>query len=108
MDNIIIKPTEEQIYNAYIAYLQKIRKPEPEQFAKESVDALADFIIKAVQECKAIICQCEYGQSRSAACAAAIKEYIDRTGIDIFSDYKYYPNQLVYNKIFAALKSKTQ
>lgn len=70
------------------------------------VNALADFIIKAIQECRTIICQCEYGQSRSAACAAAIKEYIDRTGIDIFSDYKYYPNQLVYNKIFTALNNK--
>ncbi len=70
------------------------------------VDDLADFIINAIRECRTIICQCEYGQSRSAACAAAIKEYIDRTGINIFSDYRYYPNQLVYNKIYTALKSK--
>lgn len=71
------------------------------------VDDLAEFVIKAIQECKTIICQCEYGQSRSAACAAAIKEYIDHTGIEIFSNYKYYPNQLVYNKVLTALKNKT-
>jgi len=72
------------------------------------VDALADFIIEAIEKGNDIICQCEYGQSRSAACAAAIKEYIDHTGINIFSDYKYYPNQLIYNKVFTALKNKTQ
>ena len=44
MAKIIIKPTEVQIYNAYIAYLQKIRKPEPEQFAKDSIDAITEFI----------------------------------------------------------------
>lgn len=71
------------------------------------VDDLADFIIRAIQECRMIICQCEYGQSRSAGCAAAIKEYIDHTGIEIFSNYKYYPNQLVYNKVLTALKNKT-
>lgn len=70
------------------------------------VYALADFVIKAIENGDDIICQCEYGQSRSAACAAAIKEYIDHTGIEIFADYRYYPNQLIFNKVLAALKSK--
>lgn len=65
---------------------------------------LAEFIIKALKENKTIICQCEYGQSRSAACAAAIKEFYDGTGIEIFADYRYYPNQLVFNKLLDALK----
>lgn len=39
------------------------------------VYALAEFILKAKQDGFDIICQCEYGQSRSAACAAAILEY---------------------------------
>lgn len=50
-----------------------------------------------------IACQCEYGQSRSAACAAAIREHFYGDGIEIFADYRYYPNQLVYNKMKAAL-----
>ena len=45
----------------------------------------------------------DYGQSRSAGCAAAILEHFYRRGIDIFADYKYYPNQVVYHKIFDAL-----
>ena len=67
-------------------------------------DELAKFIDKAKENGLDIICQCDYGQSRSAACAAAILQYYEGRGIDIFTDYRYYPNQLVYNKIFDALE----
>ena len=66
--------------------------------------ALADFIRNAVADGLSIICQCEYGQSRSAACCAAILEYYERSGITVFADYRYYPNQMVFHKIFDALK----
>ena len=65
--------------------------------------ALAEFIRKAVTDGFDIICQCDYGQSRSAACAAAILQYYETRGIDIFVDYRYYPNQLVYHKVFESL-----
>ena len=68
--------------------------------------ALARYIIKSVAEGYDIICQCEYGQSRSAACAAAIKEHYGKRGIEIFADYRYYPNQLVFNKLLCALKAE--
>lgn len=67
-------------------------------------DKLAKFIDKAKENGLDIICQCDYGQSRSAACAAAILQYYEGRGIDIFTDYRYYPNQLVYHKIFDALE----
>ena len=35
-------------------------------------DDLAKFIVKAVSENKNIVCQCEYGQSRSAGCAGGV------------------------------------
>ena len=66
-------------------------------------DDLAKFIVKAVSENKNIICQCEYGQSRSAGCAAAIKEYFYNDGISVFADYNYYPNQVVFHKVYDAL-----
>lgn len=66
-------------------------------------DDLAKFIVKAVNENKNIICQCEYGQSRSAGCAAAIKEYFYKDGISVFADYNYYPNQVVFHKVYDAL-----
>ena len=71
-------------------------------------DALAKFILSAVHDGLDLICQCEYGQSRSAACAAAIKEFFEHSGISIFADYRYYPNQLIYNKLLDALKRKKQ
>lgn len=66
---------------------------------------VARFILSAIKDGMDIICQCEYGQSRSAGCAAAIHEYIDRTGISVFADYRYYPNPLVFNKMLDALQS---
>ena len=38
-------------------------------------DRLAEYIDRAYKDGLDIICQCEYGQSRSAACAAAILEH---------------------------------
>lgn len=64
---------------------------------------LAKFIYSAKNDNLNIICQCEYGQSRSAACAAAILEHFYKSGISIFADYRYYPNQLIFNKVLNAL-----
>lgn len=72
------------------------------------VDKLADFIYTAVERRMDIICQCEHGQSRSAACAAAIKEHFEKSGIEVFADYRYYPNQLIFNKLRDALSSWKQ
>ncbi len=66
---------------------------------------LARFIYAAKNDGLDIICQCEYGQSRSAACAAAILEHFYKTGISVFADYRYYPNQMVYHKVFDALET---
>ena len=67
-------------------------------------DELAKFIYEASRGGRDVICQCDYGQSRSAACAAAILQHFEGRGIDIFADYSYYPNQLVYHKVFDALE----
>ena len=67
-------------------------------------DPLARFIRNAWEDHLDVICQCDYGQSRSAACAAAILQHFEGHGIDIFADYRYYPNQLVYHKVFDALR----
>ena len=74
-----------------------------ETYFPEAYD-LAEFIYKAKEDGLDIICQCEYGQSRSAGCAAAILQHFKGRGIDIFTDYRYYPNQLVYHKVFDALR----
>lgn len=68
-------------------------------------DEIAKFIYKAFNSGMDIICQCEYGQSRSAGCAAAICEHFFHNGIDIFADYRYYPNRVVYHKILDSLSN---
>lgn len=67
-------------------------------------EELAEFIYEAYREGMDIICQCEYGHSRSAGCAAAIKEHFEKDGITIFRDYRYSPNQLIFNKVYDALE----
>lgn len=69
-------------------------------------DELAAFILQVKAEGLDLICQCEYGQSRSAGCAAAILQFFDRNGIEVFADYRYYPNQLVYHKVLDALEKQ--
>lgn len=70
----------------------------------EDSDRLAEFIYNAKRHGFDIICQCDYGQSRSAACAAAILQHFKHCGIEIFADYRYYPNQLVYHRVIEALE----
>lgn len=67
-------------------------------------DKIAEFVYHAYSSGMDIICQCEYGQSRSAGCAAAILEHFYHTGISVFADYRRYPNQVVYHKVFDALE----
>lgn len=67
---------------------------------------IAAFIYHVYDSGMDIICQCEYGQSRSAACAAAILEHFYHNGISIFTNYNYYPNQVVYHKIYDALEKQ--
>ena len=65
---------------------------------------IAEYIVNKVKEGKDIICQCDYGVSRSAGLAAAILQMYGHHGIQIFSDYRYLPNQFVYNKVLKELK----
>ncbi|MDY5263897.1 MAG: hypothetical protein SPH07_02485 [Eubacteriales bacterium] len=71
----------------------------------ETAKKIADFIVTHVHETDTLICQCFYGQSRSAGCAAAITQYYYGNGIDIFADDRYYPNKLVYRKVLVALNN---
>lgn len=67
---------------------------------------IADFYFNLKDSAEMLICQCEHGQSRSAAVAAAILEFRLKRGIDIFADDRFYPNKAVYKKIYNSLKEK--
>ena len=64
---------------------------------------IAIYVKEKIKEGKNIICQCDYGVSRSAGLAAAIYEWLDGKGIEIFADYRYSPNRFVFNKVLKEL-----
>ena len=68
---------------------------------------IAEFVFKHKDEIDLLICQCTFGKSRSAGCAAAITEFFYENGIDIFSNMDYSPNKLVYHKVINALQQHT-
>ena len=74
--------------------------------SEEQANKIASFYETNKDNISTLICQCEHGQSRSAAVAAAILEFRSRRGIQIFVDDRYYPNKVVYRKVFAALRDQ--
>ncbi len=69
----------------------------------EQSKTIAEFVNEVWNKVEIIICQCEHGQSRSAAVGAAILEYKYKKAIDIFANPKYYPNKFIYWKVLNAL-----
>ena len=67
---------------------------------------IASFYFSVRDKAEVLICQCEHGQSRSAAVAAAILEYRCRKGIRVFADDRYYPNKTVFQKVLRALRAQ--
>lgn len=66
-------------------------------FDSDYAKKIVDFVYKYKDETNLLICQCEYGESRSAAVAAAILEHFYGNGISIYSDERYCPNSFIYN-----------
>lgn len=75
-------------------------------FNEQTARKIADFIICHKDKAETIICQCEYGQSRSAAIAAALSEFFWKSGIDFFADDRYFPNKLVFRLTLQALNER--
>lgn len=93
-DDLGRKPTEEE----RIAIEKEYNMLSDEQ----SIE-IASFYKQVKDNATTLICQCEHGQSRSAAVAAAILEFENRNGITIFADDDYFPNKVVFRKVYKAL-----
>ncbi len=76
----------------------------PKNWHHQDFMDVAFFIHECIDKGYDIICQCEFGVSRSSACAMAIKEYFMGNGIEIFRNYNYYPNQVFFNNIYDRLE----
>ena len=77
-------------------------------FSEDQARRIADFVYRHLEDTAVFLCQCHFGQSRSAAVAAAVKEHFDHNGIEIFADElgRYCPNVLVFRKTLKALNEK--
>ncbi len=80
---------------------EEIAKAENELHAltDEQAKTIVDFYNEVHERAYVLICQCEHGESRSAAIAAAIMEHRYKKGIDIFADERFCPNKSIYKKI---------
>ncbi len=66
---------------------------------------LAEFYHSINDKAELLICQCEHGESRSTAIAAAITQHERGQGIEYFIEDRYFPNKTVYKAVYSALKS---
>lgn len=73
--------------------------------SNDQTQQMAEFVLNLGNE-SVLICQCEYGQSRSAGVAAAVMEYYNRNGITVFADSRYYPNKYVFRKLLGSLRMR--
>lgn len=85
-----------------IAEVEKELHAMTDEQAKMIVDFYGDIYARA----NVLICQCEHGESRSAAIAAALLEYQYKKGITIFADERYCPNKSIFRKIYSIIKEK--
>lgn len=76
-------------------------------FSEEQANQIAEFVYRHWEDCGTLLCQCHFGQSRSAAVAAAIKEHFYHNGIEIFADEqeRYCPNVYVFRLTLRALRN---
>ena len=77
-------------------------------FSEDQANQIADFVYRYWENCETLLCQCHYGQSRSAAVAAAIKEHFYHNGIEIFADEqeRYCTNVYVFRLTLRALRNR--
>ncbi len=66
------------------------------------VERTAFFIKRMYSNGYDIVCYSRNGKRRSPACAAAILEFYYNNGSSIFTDSRYTPNKLIYEKLLDA------
>ena len=77
-------------------------------FSQEQAERIADFVFRHWTAGGILLCQCHFGQSRSAAVAAAVQEHFFHNGIAIFADAqeRYCPNVYVFRLTLQALRDR--
>ncbi len=93
-----LPPMEEDVLESHLS-----QNYDTVPFTRALAKTTAEFILKHAPHTDLLICQCQYGQSRSAAVAAAVAQYFSGQGKAVFDDPRYSPNLLVYERLLDAL-----
>ena len=104
MPEEILRLSFDDLDNDAVAEHRKRIEEKHHMFSDEQARQVAEFYNRVKGNVGTLICQCEYGQSRSAGVAAAIIEFTTGKGIRVFADDRYFPNKFVFRKVFNALK----
>lgn len=75
-------------------------------FSIDQARQIAAFVARHWDETELLICQCLGGVSRSAAVAAAIRQYYFGDGMGYFADSRYRPNPNVFSLMMEALDER--
>jgi predicted protein tyrosine phosphatase len=73
---------------------------------RKQADEIAHFARRIYDKVDRIIVHCEYGQSRSAAVAAAISKFFDEDESGIYKNSAYRPNRTCYYYVLEALRKR--
>ena len=84
----------------------KAKEAQLHTMTDEQAGEIAVFYKRVCGKVETLICQCEYGESRSAAIAAAFLEYSAQRGKAVFASDAYCPNMSIYHKVLAALREE--
>ena len=114
--NLLTKPID---YSGKVERFMQINLPDIDEGGFEEngytfdtffadADKVAAFIYDAYMDGLDFICQCQFGFSRSAACAAAILEHFEGRGSEILLSDCYQPNKLLYDKLLSALEKQAE
>lgn len=107
-DDVYIDCITDRPWNTLPKIERFLLEKEYHMISDTQAQEIADFTIRQLPLVNRIICQCEYGQSRSAAVAAAILEFTEGKGLSIFIDDAYSPNKLVFRKVYECLTRPQQ
>lgn len=72
--------------------------------SEEQAERIARFLVLNRPHMRMLVCQCRFGQSRSAGVAAAAAEWISGDGAFIFGDARFLSNRHVYRLVLDALR----
>ena len=85
-----------------------VTEGQPGCITRAQAKEIADFANEIQDNCERLIVHCEYGQSRSAAVAAAISKFFEGHDSGIHKNPAYHPNRTCFQYVLDALRGRSK